>query len=422
MSLIVFSSPKWNTVVWNSLLCNNKCIALTSFAMQAQRSKMDNTSQFFSNCSDLSIKDTATINLAFCVTGGICCCIAILITLVLVICRAYKSVLQRLFLYVMVTTIVRELFLAASIEHQFKYKGQEQVCTWIAFFYNWAGIIKFVHTVGIMIYLFFLVRCIAKGEKALRLLQTKSRRVVAEILYVFLSFFLSLGYATVPLFTHNYGLAGSWCWIKALDDDCNLTLTGLLNQLLSGYVFYIFGGVISVIMLIVVAVVYSSLPLTLREARLLLRKISIIIMCFMIFTGIILIALSMRVVTATAKSYQLAAIWLVAVIAFPISLLLFPIAFLFSFYPVGKAFKLCYGKICCGFYKKDKPVHSKPRVHFRAPTDAPTYPVSTRVSPASHTVPLPVPYTNEFTDITTSTAPLISEGRDDTGYGSTTKL
>ena len=70
---------------------------------------MDNTSQFFSNCSDLSVKDVVAINLTVCVIGGICSFISILITLVLVIYKAYKSVLQRLFLYVMVATIVREL-------------------------------------------------------------------------------------------------------------------------------------------------------------------------------------------------------------------------------------------------------------------------------------------------------------------------
>ena len=154
--------------------------------------KMDNTSQFFSNCSNLSSDDTITINLTFCVTGGVCCFISIIITSLLVIYRAYKSVLQRLFFYMMMTTVMRELSLAASIEHQFKYKSQEEVCTWIGFFYNWSGIIKFVHTVGIMAYLFFLVRYVAKGETAPRLLQTKSRRVVAEILYVFLSFFSPL--------------------------------------------------------------------------------------------------------------------------------------------------------------------------------------------------------------------------------------
>ena len=343
----------------------------------------------------------------------------------LVICRAYKSVLQRLFLYVMVATIMRELFLTASIEHQFKYKGQEQVCIYNAFIYNWAGILKFVHTVGIMTYLFFLVRYVAKGETAPRLLQTKSQRVVIEILYVLVTFLVSLGYATVPIFNHKYGLAGALCWIKALDEDCHLTLAGLLDQLLNGYVFYVFGGVIGIIMLIAVAVVYSRLPLTLREARLLLRKIFVIIVFFLASIITVLVILSMRVVTATTRVYQLPALWLIACIAFPIGLILFPIAFLFSFYPVGKAFKLCSQKICCGLCKKHKPVQIKPRVHFlepTEPTEVPTFPVSTRVSPASSTCfDREVPYTDEFTHITTATAPLVSDGHEDTGYGSISK-
>ena len=376
---------------------------------------MDNTSQFISNCSDLSIKDIAAINLAYSITAGACGFVSILIFIMLIIYSAYKSVLQRLFLYVMMTTILRELSLAASIEHQFKYKGQEQVCTLIAYVHTWAGIIKFVHTVGIMIYLFFLVRYVAKGEKSPRLLQTKSRRVVAEILYVLLSFFVSLGYATVPLFTDSYGLAGSLCWIKALDEDCHLTQTGLLDQLLSGYVFFVFGGVISIIMLIAVAVVYSRLPLTLREARLLLRKISTIIVCFLVSIITVLIALSRRVVTATTKVYQLPALWLTVAIAIPLSFMLFPIAFLFSFYPIRKAFKLCSRKLHYRFCK-DKPVHNKPRVRFQELTEVPTVPVSTRVSLASNTF-FQVSYTNEFTHITTTTATSVSEGRD-TGYGS----
>ena len=385
----------------------------------AQHSKMDNTSQFFSNCSDLSVKDVVAINLTVCVIGGICSFISILITLVLVIYKAYKSVLQRLFLYVMVATIVRELFLTASIEHRFKYKGQAEVCTYIAFVYNWAGIIKFVHTVGIMTYLFFLVRYVAKGETAPRLLQTKSRRVVAEVLYVLISSLITLGYATVPLFNHNYGLAGSWCWIRALDEDCHLTLTGLLDQLLNGYVFYVFGGVIGIAMLIAVAIVYNRLHLMVREAQLLLRKIFVKIVCFLASIAIMLITLSMRVVTATTKVYQLPVIWYLVAVTFPIALLLFPIAYLFSFYPVRKAFKLCNHKICCRFRRKYKPIQTRPRVRFQAPTDVPTFPISTRVSPPSNTLPFQVPYTGGFTHITTATAPLISEGCHDTGYGST---
>ena len=152
--------------------------------------------------------------------------------------------------------------------------------------------INFVHTVGIMMYLLFLVRYVAKGEKAPRL-QTKSWRVVAEVLYVLISSLITLGYAMLLLLNNNYGLAGYLSLFKPFDEDCHLTLTNLLQQILSGYVFSVLGSVISIVMLIAVAVVYSRLPLTLREARLLLRKISIIIVCYLIFNGIVLIAFSM---------------------------------------------------------------------------------------------------------------------------------
>ena len=142
-------------------------------------------------------------------------------------------------------------------------------------------------------------------------------------------------------------------------------------------------------------------------------------MSFLVFFIIVLLTLSMRVITATTKVYQLPTLWLVVAVAFPIGLLLFPIAFLFSFYPVGKAFKLRSRKICYGVCKKHKPGQIKPRVHFQVPTDAPTYPVSTRVSPPSITLPFPVPYTNEFTHITTATTLHISERCNDTKYGST---
>ena len=141
-------------------------------------------SQFFSNCSNLTTDDLITINLSFSGTGAVCCFVSLIVILFLLISKAYKSVLQRLFLYLMVATAIRELFLGASIEHHFKYPGQERVCTWIAFIYNWTGIVLFVFTVGIMIYLFFLVRYLAKGNTVPRFLQSRCRRILLEISYI----------------------------------------------------------------------------------------------------------------------------------------------------------------------------------------------------------------------------------------------
>ena len=256
----------------------------------------------------------------------------------------------------MVTTSVRELFLAASVEHHFEYSGQETVCTWIAFIYNWTGIVLFVFTVGIMIYLFFLVQYVAKGNTVPQTLQSKCRRVCLESFYIFLSTVITFAYASIPYFTHNYGLAGAWCWIKALDEDCKLTLSGLLAQLFHGHTFYESDGIIGIILMIAIVVVYCRLPVTLHEVWLLLRKSFIVMTCFLLYVVIAVIALSIRMITAKTSSYQHFAIWFSIGITYSISLLLFPVAFLLCFYPVSKLFRcvLCVKAQECLCFLCDK--------------------------------------------------------------------
>ena len=357
------------------------------------------------------------MNFAFSLSGAACFLFSSLIVMLLVVCKAYKSVLQRLFLYLMLATTVRELFLAASIEHHFKYEGQETVCSWIAFIHNWFGILLFVYTVGILIYLFFLVQYVAKGNTVPKLLQSKHRRIAFEFMYAVLSALVTLCYATMPLFTKKYGLAGGWCWIRALDKDCNLTAAGLVAQLLNGHLIYVSGGIIGVIMLVAIAVVYSRLPITLPEARLLLKKAFFILVSFLVYTIIVVSSLAIRMITAKSKTYQLPAIWITFGATYPVSLLFFPIAFLICFYSIRKACKACTDKLsscCLQCFTKYRPIHHKKHVRFQQTTQPPTYPESTRISAPSSTF-FHVPYTNDFTHITTART---SGSHVDTGYSS----
>ena len=325
----------------------------------------------------------------------------------------------------MVSTAVRELFLAASIEHHFQYSGQETVCTWIAFIYNWTGIVLFVFTVGIMIYLFFLVQYVAKGNTVPIFLQSKCRRVTLEGSYIVLSLTITFAYASVPYFTHNYGLAGAWCWIRALDSNCKMTLSGLLAQLFHGHIFYESGGIVGILLMIAIGVVYCRLPVSLQEARLLLKKTFTVIVCFLIYVIVVVIALSIRMITAKTSHYRHFAIWFSVGITYPLSLLLFPIAFIFSFNPTRKLFRsaacVTAKRFCCWVcerqrVKKRKSIHNQHQPAYSTHI-VPTFPESSRVSPPSHTF-FHVPYTNNFTHITTEHAPLVHEDGTDTGYGS----
>lgn len=386
----------------------------------------NNGSQFSNNCSSLTPKDLIVINLAFSGAGAASCFVACVIILLLLISKAYNTVLQRLFFYLMVATAVRELFLGASIEHHFQYRGQETVCTWIAFIYNWTGIVHFVFTVGIIIYLFFLVQRVAKGNTVPQMLQQRNRRVFLEGSYIILTLAITFAYASVPYFTHNYGLAGAWCWIRALDKDCHTTLSGLMAQLFHGHIFYESGGIIGIILMIAVAVVYYRLPVSLQEARVLVKKTFAVIVCFIVTVMVVVFALSIRMITAKITHYKHFAMWLAVGVTYPVSLLLFPVAFLVSFHPFRCGLHTCSkARECVSFFCCNCGYKRKYKVNFQARSPAalsthvaPSYRESTRVSPPSSTF-FHVPYTNGFTHVTTENPPLFPDhSTTDRGYGS----
>ena len=138
------------------------------------------------NCSNLTERDLLSLNMAVTTAGLVSYLISTLILLLLLFYKAYRSVLQRLFLYLMVATNARELGVSASFEHHFHYKGQKEVCTWVALFYNWAGMMIFVFTLGILIYLLCFVYHLAKGNTIPKFLQPRCRRKALECVYTLL--------------------------------------------------------------------------------------------------------------------------------------------------------------------------------------------------------------------------------------------
>lgn len=251
-------------------------------------------------------------------------------------------------------------------------------------------------------------------------------------MYVFLPSLLSFAYASVPYFNHNYGLASAWCWIRNTDENCKLTLSGLLDQLLNGYIFYETGGIAGVIFTIAIAIVYWRLHSTLYEARLLLKKTFFMLLCLLLSVLIVMIAFINGMHAARTGQYQHLAGWLTIASLYPISLLLFPFGFLICFYS-GKILILIdlqsniqylSGSVVVRSAKVSKKNNKKRRVRIQAPivelTQTPTIPASTRVSQPSSTF-FKVPYTNEFTIVSyqsEATVPLVSGGPTDTGYDS----
>ena len=189
---------------------------------------MDERPQFFSieNCTNFTIPQLLSLNLSISITGGLCFLLSSSIILLLLFNKAYSSLLQRLFLYLMVATALRQLSLFSLIEHYFYYAGQNEV----AYFNHWMVAMTLFFTIGMLLYLFCMVSCLAKGNTLTVpvVLQSRYRRIILECLYVILIVIASFTYASEPYFRGTYGLAGAWCWITSLTDQtCQKTKSGL---------------------------------------------------------------------------------------------------------------------------------------------------------------------------------------------------
>ena len=160
--------------------------------------------------------------------------------------------------------------------------------------------------------------------------------------------------------------------------------------------------------MIAVAVVYYKLPRALQESRTLLKKTFFVMACFFLYSVIQGFAFSDRMLVARDTTYHGFAIWFTFAVTFPPSLLLFPVSFLFSFYLAHKCV-LCVKGLkhfcqCCA--KGRRSVHFQQQQDYTA-QNVPTVQASSRVSPPSSTF-FHVPYTDEFTKVTSENAPLVS--------------
>ena len=62
-----------------------------------------------------------------------------------------------------------------------------------------------------------------------------------ELVYAGLIFILPFIFNWIPFIQNTYGDAGAWCWIRSLDDDCNLILLGVYLRYI---LWYVPGGIL----------------------------------------------------------------------------------------------------------------------------------------------------------------------------------
>ena len=344
-----------------------------------------------------------TFNISRGVSGGVCTLLTIVILLLLLYNKSYKSALQRMFLYLTSTTILLEVFFTIQIERQFHYPGQEQFCSALGFFVEASGGISYMFTMGITIVsLYTVYKQLWRRDPLQRVTKSRWLRITLETSFVIFGIISILIVNSIPFAQGNYGLTGPFCWIRSFDENC--TVVGLQEQL----AFYVIADILSVANLaaaVILAIVYCRIACKYKAVRNKQRKLvrqTLILMCFLsthVLTIVITGGVLVGYITNTTGSDANYVLWLMNSVGIPISLMVIPVGFLVY---------LNSGAVCGIFRKLYKKVHyegclrafcMKKNRNIGEDTE------QLNTNPSSHPVNVPsytywsVPYTGEFTNI-----------------------
>lgn len=334
------------------------------------------------NCTNLTIQQFHDMNIIRGTTALICIAVLVVMLVVLCVSKAYTSFVQRLFLYLVTTTILVEICQASSLENLFQFSHQEMVCTVLGFMTNWVDNIASIQSLSILIWTIILAVMQLKCTHYSSVGLATRWKVIIDFSYILFVVLLPLLLIWMPLKHGNYGIAVAWCWIRAFNERCEDV--GFLDQMIAGYGIYGAVGVVGIMAMTGVTIAYCRLSANFTRVKAFLLQslalTSFVLLSFFIFCT----CLAIRIHSAIHNWSHQYAVWLFYGAAIPLFHLIVPFGFFGSFY-----LKHFRNKFCKKNYKLGVRV-DKDRNGTAPISDRQTAPSGTYFS---------VPYTNGFTSV-----------------------
>ena len=373
----------------------------------------------FSSCTNLTIDQLKSKNLTISISSMVCCVLTALILFLLIFYRAYKTVLQRFFLYLTTVSMLHLMFISMDIHLLLTSSHGPQFCKWLGFMVQWTANMTYFFVFVITMYLIRKVYQKLKSIPSINInLQPKRLYcIVREVAVVGCVVLLPLTFLWVPFYNNTYGIYSTTCWIQKFDNHCNESI-GSIEQI----------AMVSILRIVMIVVIVSFFILSVlfcrfayyyrdtRKAHLKTIRQTFLLMCFFVVSSLIeLTGLAMYIYTAITKlsardSYIF---WLAYDIAMPLSHLVIPSGFLVYLYSFQwKTIKRASGEwkatCSCSFCSTSSCCRtssvSSSDSQREALTAVATISPSTRVSPPSQTYSVSVEYTGGFPSVDGATS------------------
>ena len=197
---------------------------------------MNNSSCAFFEDSDLRIIGLAQVG------GGSVSILGCIIMLMLILVqKRFKTTTQRLLLYINISILIAS---AVYVVRGASYSllDNHYFCAGIAYINQFCAANLLAVMCCFLIHLFLKAMFEARIKKM-------------EILYIPIIFILPLLVSAIPFIKNSYGKAGPWCWIQGREGECELFNTGVIMQysLWYGplYTLIVIGAVIYVISILI---------------------------------------------------------------------------------------------------------------------------------------------------------------------------
>ena len=347
--------------------------------------------QFNMNCTDFSVQTWKSLNLIRSVAAMIAALIILAILIFLLYFKSYSTLLQRLYLYLIIATLLNEIAGIISIDHQWRYPNQETLCVWVGFFTGWTHVVLFIFSYEIIFYLLYLVVSM-RFQCEIRMSYTRCLRwfvvIVREIVFFSLPVVVSTAYALPPYEKRSYGIAGPWCFVRSLNNDCEPIGK---NIQLAFYSMYWALGVSGIAASLIFLVVYFKLSNSYKEARHLLKRTLLVLAFSVVHILMITCSIACRIYTLWSQRHELLGLWVTHALVVPLGALVFPLGYLLCFHQIAQiVYRNIVRRCCTCEYNTSVNDEEQSRTLLRA-----TAPTSSRISQPSSTFFI-VPHPDEL--------------------------
>ena len=160
--------------------------------------------------------------IAFCSSGCLCSFLCAVAIFVMFIMKVLKSLAHRLILYMLISVLIYSLAVVTQISGvwlDFWNGKYGYVCIIESVLLQYSCWVMFLSTFMMTLYLATIVLFPSCYESMTKL----------EPFYIIFPWTFPLLTTAIPFIHQNYGISGSWCWIRLYNENCTINKEGIIE-------------------------------------------------------------------------------------------------------------------------------------------------------------------------------------------------